>query len=101
MIMHFSLPRRTRRCVETAPTRTPWNPYLRRARPARHRYVVFPAFHTDYVTANRELARIVARWRPRLIGFAMVNAKQCGPPVGNGPRGGHQSRLSQPENPRS
>jgi uncharacterized protein len=37
--------------------------------------VVFPAFHTDYAVANRELARIVARWHPRLIGFAMVNPK--------------------------
>jgi uncharacterized protein len=50
--------------------------YLRRARRAGiERTVVLPAFHTDYVTANRELVRIVARWRPRLIGFAMVNAK--------------------------
>ena len=60
----------------------PWNTvapmkaYLRRARRAGiDRTVVFPAFHTDYVRANLELARIVARWRPRLIGFAMVNAK--------------------------
>jgi predicted TIM-barrel fold metal-dependent hydrolase len=62
----------------TAPWNTdaPLEPYLRRARRAGiERTVVFPAFHTDYTTANRELARVVARWRPRLIGFAMVNAK--------------------------
>jgi predicted TIM-barrel fold metal-dependent hydrolase len=61
----------------TAPWNTiaPMGAYLRRARRAGiDRTVVFPAFHTDYTTANRELARIVARWRPRLIGFAMVNA---------------------------
>lgn len=62
----------------TAPWNTdaPMDTYLRRARRAGiERTVVFPAFHTDYVLANRELARVVARWRPRLIGFAMVNAK--------------------------
>src|SRR5262249_17314660 len=37
--------------------------------------VVFPAFNSDYAAANRELARIVERFRPRLIGFAMVNPK--------------------------
>ena len=62
----------------TAPWNTiaPLESYLSRARNAGiERTVVLPAFHTDYVTANRELARIVAHWRPRLIGFAMVNAK--------------------------
>jgi len=62
----------------TAPWNTvaPLDAYMRRARRAGiGRTVVFPAFHTDYVSANRELARIVARWDPRLIGFAMVNAK--------------------------
>ena len=62
----------------TAPwnTTAPLESYLRRARRAGiARTVVFPAFHTDYTTANRELGRIVARWRPRLIGFAMVNPK--------------------------
>ena len=50
--------------------------YLRRAQRAGiERTVVFPAFHSDYITANRELARVVAHWRPRLIGFAMVNAR--------------------------
>lgn len=63
----------------TAPWNTiaPMRSYLRRAQQAGiARTVVLPAFHTDYVTANRELAGIVARWRPRLIGFAMVNAKR-------------------------
>jgi predicted TIM-barrel fold metal-dependent hydrolase len=62
----------------TAPWNTvaPMEAYLRRARRAGiDRTVVFPTFHTDYVIANRELAHVVARWRPRLIGFAMVNAK--------------------------
>jgi uncharacterized protein len=62
----------------TAPwnTAAPMDSYLRRARRAGiARTVVFPAFHTDYPTANRELAAVVARWRPRLVGFAMVNAK--------------------------
>jgi hypothetical protein len=62
----------------TAPWNTdaPMESYLRRARRAGiHRTVVFPAFNSDYLTANRELARVVERWRPRLIGFAMVNAK--------------------------
>lgn len=60
----------------------PWNTiasldhYLRRARRAGiDRTVVFPAFHTNYAIANRELKRIVDRGRPRLIGFAMVNPK--------------------------
>jgi predicted TIM-barrel fold metal-dependent hydrolase len=60
----------------------PWNTdaplaaYLRRARRAGiARTIVFPAFHSDYAIANRELARLVARDRGRLIGFAMVH---CG-----------------------
>jgi uncharacterized protein len=62
----------------TAPWNTdaPLESYLRRARRAGiDRTVVFPAFNSDYAAANRELARIVERFRPRLIGFAMVNAK--------------------------
>jgi predicted TIM-barrel fold metal-dependent hydrolase len=65
----------------TAPwnTTAPLKDYLCRARRAGiARTVVFPAFHTDYRRANRELAGIVARWRPRLIGFAMVNARSDG-----------------------
>jgi predicted TIM-barrel fold metal-dependent hydrolase len=62
----------------TAPWNTdaPLEAYLRRAKRAGiQRTVVFPAFHTDYSKANRELAKVVARWSPRLIGFAMINPK--------------------------
>ena len=62
----------------TAPwnTTAPLADYLRRARRAGiNRTVVFPAFHTNYAAANRELKRIVDRAAGRLIGFAMVNAR--------------------------
>lgn len=59
----------------------PWNteaaiePYLRRARAAGiAKTFVFPAFHTDYAEANAGLARIIARYPGRLIGFAFVHA---------------------------
>ncbi len=61
----------------TAPwnTRAPLSAYLRRARRAGiSRTVVFPAFQTDYVEGNREVARIVGKCPNRLIGFAMVHA---------------------------
>ena len=58
----------------------PWNsdapvePYLRRARAAGiDKTVVISAFHSDYATANQELARIVAKYSDRLIGFAFVH----------------------------
>jgi uncharacterized protein len=58
----------------------PWNsdvsiePYLRRARVAGiDKTVVVSAFHSDYATANFELARVVARYPDRLIGFAFVH----------------------------
>jgi predicted TIM-barrel fold metal-dependent hydrolase len=61
----------------------PWNteaaigPYLRRARAARiDKTIVFPAFHSDYAQANRDLARLIARYPGRLIGFAFVHAKR-------------------------
>jgi predicted TIM-barrel fold metal-dependent hydrolase len=61
----------------------PWNsdahiePYLRRARRAGiDKTIVFPAFHTDYAVANAELARVVARYPSRLIGFAFVHASR-------------------------
>jgi predicted TIM-barrel fold metal-dependent hydrolase len=60
----------------TAPwtTDAPLGAYLRRARAAAiDRTVVFPAFHSDYAVANEALARIVARHRERLIGFAFVH----------------------------
>lgn len=61
----------------------PWNtdapivPYLRRARQAGiDRTVVFAPFHSDYEVANRQVARIVARFPRRLIGFAFVHASR-------------------------
>ncbi len=61
----------------TAPWNTdaPIEPYLRRARQAGiDKTVVFAPFHTNYHEANRIVARIVRRYRPRLIGFAFVHA---------------------------
>jgi uncharacterized protein len=61
----------------TAPWNTdaPIEPYLRRARAAGiDRTIVFPAFHTDNEAANAQLARIIARHRTRLIGFAFIHA---------------------------
>ena len=61
----------------TAPWNTdaPIEPYLRRARAAGiDRTVVFAPFHSDYATANAEVARIVARYPSRLIGFAFIHA---------------------------
>jgi uncharacterized protein len=50
--------------------------FLRRAAAAGiARTVVFPVFHEDSQRANRELARIVAAHRGRLIGFGAVNAR--------------------------
>jgi predicted TIM-barrel fold metal-dependent hydrolase len=63
----------------TAPwnTAAPIEPYLRRARAAGiDRTVVFAPFHSDYVVANAEVARIVARHPDRLIGFAFVHARR-------------------------
>ena len=37
--------------------------------------VVFSAFHSDYASANRRVAEIVAAQRDRLIGFAFVNPR--------------------------
>lgn len=62
----------------TAPWNTdaPLDKYLRRARLAGiSRTVVFPAFNSDYVEANEELARIVRKSRGRLIGFAMIHPR--------------------------
>jgi predicted TIM-barrel fold metal-dependent hydrolase len=63
----------------TAPWNTdaPLGAYLRRARAAGiARTVVFPPFHSDYATANAQVARIVARHPQRLIGFAFVHARR-------------------------
>lgn len=61
----------------------PWNTdapielYLRRARAAGiDKTVVFAPFHSDYSEANAQLARIVARYPNRLIGFAFVHASR-------------------------
>jgi predicted TIM-barrel fold metal-dependent hydrolase len=61
----------------------PWNtmaaiePYLRRAKAAGiDRTIVFAAFTTDYAKANAGVAKIVARYPRRLIGFAMVHARR-------------------------
>jgi uncharacterized protein len=60
---------------------TPWNTdapietYLRRARAAGiEKTIVFTLFHEDYARANAQVARIVARYPERLIGFAFVHA---------------------------
>jgi predicted TIM-barrel fold metal-dependent hydrolase len=61
----------------TAPwtTNAAIQPYLRRARAAGiARTVVVSAFHTNYATANANLARIIARHPARLIGFVFVHA---------------------------
>jgi predicted TIM-barrel fold metal-dependent hydrolase len=63
----------------TAPWNTdaPLEPYLRRARAAGiDRTIVFPPFHSDYAAANAQLARIVARYPSRLIGFGFVHASR-------------------------
>ena len=63
----------------TAPWNTdaPLGAYLPRARAAGiARTVVVPPFHSDYATANAELARLVHRNPSRLIGFAAVHARR-------------------------
>ena len=40
------------------------------------RTVLFAAFHTDYLVANRAVARIVARHRDRFFGFAFIHAER-------------------------
>jgi predicted TIM-barrel fold metal-dependent hydrolase len=63
--------------IMTAPWNTdaPIEPYLRRASAAGiAKTVVFPLFHSDYAIANAQLAKIVARYPSRLIGFAFVHA---------------------------
>jgi predicted TIM-barrel fold metal-dependent hydrolase len=63
----------------TAPWNTdaPIEPYLRRARAAGiGRTVVFAPFHRDYARANADVARIVARFPDRLIGFAFVHPER-------------------------
>lgn len=47
---------------------------VRAARAGIDRTVIFAAFHSDYSTANREVARLVATRPDRLYGFAFVHA---------------------------
>ncbi len=55
-------------------TRAPLEAYLRRAAEAGiDRTVLLAAFHSDYATANRGVARIVARRPDRFYGFAFVH----------------------------
>jgi predicted TIM-barrel fold metal-dependent hydrolase len=56
-------------------TRAPLQKYLQRAREAGIDHtVLFAAFHSDYRSANREVASIVARNVRRFSGFAFVHA---------------------------
>jgi len=58
-------------------TSAPLDAYLRRARAAGiHKTIAIPAGHSNYAEANAELARIVARHRDRLIGFASAHARR-------------------------
>jgi len=58
-------------------TDAPIEPYLRRARAAGiDKTVVVAAFHSDYAKANAQLARIIAHYPTRLIGFAFVHARR-------------------------
>jgi predicted TIM-barrel fold metal-dependent hydrolase len=55
-------------------TAAPLDKYLRRASTAGiDRTVLFPAFHSDYAVANRQVARIVASRPDRFYGFAFVH----------------------------
>jgi predicted TIM-barrel fold metal-dependent hydrolase len=58
-------------------TNAPLDKYLlRAARAGIDRTVIFAAFHSDYATANREVARIVRSRPDRFYGFAFINARQ-------------------------
>jgi hypothetical protein len=51
--------------------------YLRwAARAGIHRTVLFPAFHSDYAAANREVARLVASRPGKFYGFAFVHPQR-------------------------
>ncbi len=58
-------------------TDAPLGKYLHRASTAEiNRTVLFPAFHSDYALANREVARIVAARPDRFYGFAFVHPER-------------------------
>ncbi len=66
----------------TAPWNTdaPLDAYFRRARQAGITHtILFTAFHSDYAEGNREVARVVGRYRGQATGFAMVH---CGRDAG-------------------
>ncbi len=55
-------------------TDAPLRKYLARASTAGiHRTVLFPAFHSNYAAANREVARMVASHPERFYGYAFVH----------------------------
>jgi predicted TIM-barrel fold metal-dependent hydrolase len=55
----------------------PLGKYLRRARRAGiGKTIVLPVIHRDYNEANAQLARAIARYPRRLIGFAFVHARR-------------------------
>jgi predicted TIM-barrel fold metal-dependent hydrolase len=58
-------------------TSAPLGPYLRRAAASGiQRTVLFPAFHSDYAVANRQVGRIVASRPDRFYGFAFVHPER-------------------------
>ena len=58
-------------------TNAPLEKYLVRAsRAGIDRTVLFAAFHSDYASANREVARIVRSRPQRFYGFAFINPKR-------------------------
>lgn len=64
-------------------TSAPLDAYLRRAAIAGiSKTVLFPAFHSNYRAANREVGAIVAARPDRFFGFAMVNASRDAGRVG-------------------
>ena len=63
----------------TAPWNTdaPIEPYLRRAKAAGiDKTIILAPLHGNYEQANAQVARIVARYSGRLIGFAFVHARR-------------------------
>jgi hypothetical protein len=58
-------------------TAAPLESYLCRAEQAGiERTVLFPAFHSDYAVANRQVARVVNRQPDRFYGFAFIHPER-------------------------
>jgi len=58
-------------------TSAPLGDYLRRANAAKITHtVLFPAFHSDYALANREVARVLRSQPNRFYGFAFVHPER-------------------------